>query len=638
MITYLINISITWILLFVLYKALLEKEKHFKLNRIYLLSSLVMGLLLPLISYVPVEETAVFPAITSQISDVYQSKVKAMETYASPVILSTKTNSTSFVLNWMLIFQVIYFLGLSFALLRIAKSFSKLYKLLVKSQVFKKSTHSEIIVSENILPFSFMQYVFIGNQDYNSGERNNILNHELYHVQSLHSIDVLFVELLKIIFWWHPMVYFYKQTIAENHEYSADQAVLIQSSRKQYCELLMKATFPGVNLELTNPFFQTFIKKRITMMYQKESSRITLLKYPLALIAVVFMATIFVKPLIGQVTDPIKIASITGLEKYEKKDALPMDIYTAKVTQEGKKLVLDKDYEMHSGTGKMKVLNDKILKNEKPIKVEYLEGEATEVEPPTGLGALEKTKPQQKELANIYSDNRGCKMNSNGAYYDLDKSIRLPSCPDGENGISHARSTLNQFAAVNFNYPAEAIEEGYQEFMLFYIAIDKEGNLSEILPNKYMKNEKYPYGIEAEQERIVDLMREKFKFSPAECDGTPVKTSISFLLKIRIPENKRNLVKVKDASNVVPNQQATITGAASEYGIGLTYYSNMNVAFSLELENPDGKVVFTDSRDYMYSHYREGVQLSESKNGRYTLRVTQDGQVKETFMDITVFK
>ncbi len=64
----------------------------------------------------------------------------------------------------------------------------------------------------------------------------------------------------------------------------------------------------------------------------------------------------------------------------------------------------------------------------------------------------------------------------------------------------------------------------------------------------------------------------------------------------------------------------------------------MNVAFSLELENPVGKVVFTDLRDYMYSHYREAVQLSEHKNGRYTLRVTQDGQVKETFMDVTVFK
>ena len=625
-------------ILFVLYKALLEKEKYFKLNRIYLLSSLAFGLILPLISYLPVEEIATMPSLSNQIGEVYQSQILAVEEFSKPTISTAQATDNSYVLNWIMIFQVTYFLGLSFALFKITKSFYKLYKLLVQGQVFKKSTHSEIIVNENILPFSFMQYIFIGNQDYNSDEKSNILRHELYHVQSFHTIDVLFVELLKIIFWWHPMIYLYKRAVAENHEYGADQAVLSQASRKQYCELLMKATFPGVNLELTNPFFQTFIKKRIMMMYQKKSSRITLLKYSVALIAVMFMATIFVKPLVAQVKEPIKIASITGLEKYEKKDESQIDIYNTKVSQEGNELALGKDYEMDSTTGKLKILNDKILENEKPIKVEYVEKVATEVHPPTTVGSPKTTKQQQNDQAITHSNNRGCKQNSNGVYYNLDKGFRLPSCPDGEDGISHARSTLNQFASANFSWPEEAIEAGYQEFILFYIAIDKDGSLSEILPNKYMKDKMYPYGIEAERERIADLMREKFKFSPAECDGTPVKTSISFILKIRIPEDKRHLVKVKDASNVVPDQQPTITGAGREYGIGLTYYSNMNVAFYLELENPEGKVVFTDSRDYMYSHYREAVNLSEQVNGKYVLRVTQDGQVKETSMDVTVFK
>ncbi len=164
---------------------------------------------------------------------------------------------------------------------------------------------------------------------------------------------------------------------------------------------------------------------------------------------------------------------------------------------------------MDSATGKIKFLNDKTLKNGKPIKVEYVEEGATEVQPLTTIGSQEKTKSQQNDLANMYSNNSGCKKNSNGVYYNLDKSIRLPSCSGGEDGLSHARSTLNQFAAANFNWPAEANEEGYQEFMSFYLAIDKEGSLSEILPNKYMKNEPYPYGIETERERIVDLMRER---------------------------------------------------------------------------------------------------------------------------------
>lgn len=637
MITYLINVSIAWMIFFVLYKALLEKEKYFKLNRIYLLSSLVLGLILPLISYLPTEEIATLPALTTQIGEVYQSQILAVEEFSSLNNSSIQTHSSSFGFNWLLVFQVIYFLGLSFALFRITKSFSKLYKLLVKSQVLKKSTHSEIIVSENILPFSFMKYVFIGDQDYNSGERNNILRHELYHVQSFHSIDVLFVEFLKIIFWWHPMIYLYKRAVAENHEYGADQAVLTQSSRKQYCELLMKATFPGVNLELTNPFFQTFIKKRITMMYQKESSRITLLKYPLALIAVVFMATIYVKPLIGQMNDPIKIASITGLEKYEKEDNKPIDMSTVVVTSNDVKLEEGKDFEMDKQTGQLTIINKEILKSGIPVNVKFEEEQkkGVEVNLPQNIESKQKPNSQQDGLSDKLQNRGDCKISEKGIYYKLDLTSRLTSCPEGEYGRGYSIPILSKFAVENFKWPAQAIEEGYQKFMVFNFVIDEKGKMAEILQ---MNEEPYPFGLEEEGHRIIDLMREEFTFLPGECDGKPVKSGMIFFLKVKIPEDKRHLVKVKDAKNVVPNQQSTINSASSEHGISISYYSNMNVAFSVEVENPDGKVVFTDSRDHLYSHYQEAVNLSEQKNGKYTLRVTQDGQVEETSMDVTVFK
>lgn len=101
MITYLINVSIAWMIFFVLYKVLLEKEKYFKLNRIYLLSSLALGLILPLISYFPVEEIATLPRLTTQIGEVYQSQILAMEEFSSLNNSSTQINSNSLVLNWV---------------------------------------------------------------------------------------------------------------------------------------------------------------------------------------------------------------------------------------------------------------------------------------------------------------------------------------------------------------------------------------------------------------------------------------------------------------------------------------------------------------------------------------------------------
>ena len=623
MITFLINVSIAWMIFFVLYKSLLEKEKYFKLNRIYLLSSLVLGLILPLISYLPTEEIATLPSFTTQIGEVYQSQILAVEEFSSLNNSSTQTPSNSFVFNWFLVFQVIYFLGLSFALFRIVKSFSKLYKLLVKSQVLKKSTHSEIIVSENILPFSFMKYIFIGNQDYNSGERNNILRHELYHVQSFHSIDVLFVELLKIFFWWHPMVYLYKQAVAENHEYGADQAVLSQSSRKQYCELLMKATFPGVNLELTNPFFQTFIKKRITMMYQKESSVITLLKYPLALILVVFIATIFVKPLVGQVSIPAQISSVSGLERYEKKDNTPIDM--ASVTATNIKLQQGEDFEMNKQSGKLKTLNKEVLTTRTPLKV-VIEDNKTSVN---------KKTDQKKTTISKSTEKGDCKVSEAGIYYNLDITSRLPSCPEGEDGRWHAYPILKEFATSHFKWPAKALEEGFTKNVYFNIVVDAKGNLTEILE---MHEEPYPFGIQEEFHRIIDLMRDEFKFLPGECNGVPVKTGALFGVKLIIPKDKRHLVKIKNASNVTPKQELTIGSFTSEGKMNFGYNSNMNVSISIEVENPEGKVIFKDSRDFIYSRYIKSIQLAEKRNGKYKLRVTQDGQVKETSMDVTVFK
>ena len=609
MLAYLINVSITWIILFVLYKALLAKEKYFKLNRIYLLSSLALGLLLPFISFIPVEEVSALPAITTQISEVYQLQMLVVEEFTAPTVSSTATVKNTSIFSWTLIIQLIYLLGLAFAMFRLFKSSSKLYRLLSKSQINKKPAHSEIVVSENILPFSFMKYIFIGNQDYNSDERNDILSHELHHVRSYHSIDIMFVELLKIIFWWHPMMYLYKRSVAENHEYAADQAVLNQSSRKQYCQLLMKATFPGVNLELTNPFFQTYLKKRITMMYQKESSKINLLKYSTALFAVVFIASVFIKPLAAQNDKPIEIASITGLVepapwKYE-------DTFKQKLTQEGKELVLGKDYITNTVTGMTKMLNDELSNIGVPVNVEIL------------------------DVENSFSNIGGCTVNEKGIYENLKLTSRLLSCPDGEDGRWHAYPILKKFATSHFNWPAQALEEGFTKHVHFNVVVDEKGNMTEI---SEMNEEPYPFGIQEECHRIIDLMRDEFTFLPGECNGVPVKTGVLFSINLEVPNDKRHLVRIKDASNVIPKQEGRI-GSVSEYGrMNFRYRSNMNVAISVELVDPEGEIIFKDSRNFLYALYGTSFQLPQNKNGRYTLRVTQDGLVKETIMDVTIFE
>jgi hemin uptake protein HemP len=151
------------------------------------------------------------------------------------------------------------------------------------------------------------------------------------------------------------------------------------------------------------------------------------------------------------------------------------------------------------------------------------------------------------------------------------------------------------------------------------------------------KDKQFPYGLQEEGLRMVDLMREEFSFLPEECKGAPVKTAILFLMRIKVPDDKRDQIIVKDVTNVTPNQNPIIHSVSNSGRMSLFYSSNMNVSTSLELLNPEGKVIFEEEVDYIYGTYHKEVILPQHDNGVYTMRATQSGLVKESRTDVTIF-
>ena len=92
------------------------------------------------------------------------------------------------------------------------------------------------------------------------------MEHELAHVRQKHSFDVLLLEILCIAFWWNPVVWFYKKSLREVHEFLADEAVLKTNNRKQYGQLLIKQSHFRMSIALGNHFTQSQLKNRIMMM------------------------------------------------------------------------------------------------------------------------------------------------------------------------------------------------------------------------------------------------------------------------------------------------------------------------------------------------------------------------------------
>ncbi len=585
MLTFLINVSITWLVLFLIYKSLLAKEKHFGLNRFYLLSSIVLGLILPLLSFVSLEELNGLPVITNEINQTYQEQLQTISEYSITVQNSDPTTTASSNISITLVLQWVYVLGLLMTLFRMTISALKLGNLFRHGKITQFTTHAEVTVKERILPFSFMQYVFIGNEAYTEDERANILKHELYHVNAYHSIDILLMETLKVIFWWHPMVYKYKQALIQNHEYAADEYVLTNSSRKQYCAMLMKKTFPNVNLGLTNPFFQNYVNKRITMMYQSNSKKYSLLKYSVGIFAVAFIAVIFTKPLDAQKVEDVINSSFLPTINYKSEQPSTEPSFDTNLIQD----------------------ENTIANKEEESEIEAVaENEIT----------------------------TDCAKNEYGIYYQLPLTGRLSSCPAGVDGRRHALPILSKFARENFEMPAEAIIAGYHSWLHFDFAIDENGKIGEVL---YEHEDPYPFGVEEEGRRIIELMKDEFDFLPGECNGQSVKTRLFFTLTLSVPEDKKHLIKVTNSSNVVPDQKPSIHAVSNTGLMSLYYTSNMNVAAYFEVSDPDGKIIFEEEMENLYRRYIKGVQLPENKNGTYKFRVTQDGQVKETKMNVDVF-
>lgn len=138
-------------------------------------------------------------------------------------------------------------------------------------------------------PFSFFRLVFLPERLLSDPSLDKVLLHEKAHIRKLHSLDLIFIEVLSIFFWFHPVIWYLRREIKLQHEYEADRFVLNQNVDKSaYQQLLINYSFQSNCLPITNPFTFSPLKKRIMMMNKKTKN--PLLK---AILSLTFSAGLF---------------------------------------------------------------------------------------------------------------------------------------------------------------------------------------------------------------------------------------------------------------------------------------------------------------------------------------------------------
>jgi hypothetical protein len=311
MITYFVQVNVCWLLFYGAYFALLSRETFFRLNRYWLIISLLAGLILPWIA--PTLEV-VEP--TNVAAVMLQPFVVTAEDLSQNI---QNTEGSLFK-----IFMAIYGLGLTITLGKLLFGLWKIKRLLNRADRLPMDDFTLMQVREVIAPFSFFRWVFININLIEHADLQQIILHERAHVRERHSIDVLFIEALGIVFWWSPLVYFYTKSLKNVHEYAADAAVLRTSSAPQYGRLLLRQQQSGMSLSLTNPFFSQ-LKKRILMMTRNPSKRRALAKYALAVPIFLVLTLLLASPKtrVMATTEAATERAVASIESFEKNLTAP---------------------------------------------------------------------------------------------------------------------------------------------------------------------------------------------------------------------------------------------------------------------------------------------------------------------------
>ncbi len=278
MTAYIIKSSLSLLLLFGLYWFLLRKEKLFVFNRFFLVASVVFSLIVPFIN-IPanVQESQnlgkIIATIEYSISYINPAQEVIIQNINSkPSLVEVKSSG----IDTSAILMIVYISGVILFLLRFLKNIYFIFHQIKLSEKISFNGHSLVLTNDKDNPYCFFNYIFINKKDYkNLKIDDQLLSHELEHVKQYHSVDIVFIELIKIFYWFNPVYLLYDRAIRINHEYLADHRV-IQNEHdiKSYSERLLSFIFCRSTIPLTSGSKHSFIKKRLLMMTKSRSKGI----------------------------------------------------------------------------------------------------------------------------------------------------------------------------------------------------------------------------------------------------------------------------------------------------------------------------------------------------------------------------
>ena len=269
---HLLPIAATVAVLWLVYRLLFRNSNRLYFNRFFLLTSMLLALAMPLLGLLSGIEVPQMATLKQQLFNGIMLNEVIVTPDGQPV-LPEVTVTTGVTPSRFSVWQVIggiYLLGVSVMTLLFLIKLGRLVVLIIRSPKRKMDGCTAVFTGREQGSFSFFRYAFFPNENVDP----DIMQHEMSHIEHHHSWDILFAELMMIVQWFNPFIYFYKKELQSLHEYQADRDVVATGvDKKNYMMLILQQCTAVDFSGMSNNFSLILTKKRIKMITRNEKAK-----------------------------------------------------------------------------------------------------------------------------------------------------------------------------------------------------------------------------------------------------------------------------------------------------------------------------------------------------------------------------
>lgn len=276
---YLFKSALLLSMLYIVYWLTIRNGNYYSWNRSFLLLSLLISFLFPTLNFLP------------QHNPSYSYSFILEPLIVNPNYIPAKSLTTA---NALSILTIIYIGGASFFCLRFLSNIVRIYFLYFRFPRYNYDGFKAVILDSNQATFTFFNLLFISRTDFEQGNIDEIIVHEKAHRDQYHSFDIILLEIMTIFQWFNPFVWMFRLSLKSEHEFIADNNVLSKGFDKlKYQKLLFEKALGITNLNLTNNFNYSLLKKRIKVMAREKSNSAVKIKYILSVPAILLIMILF---------------------------------------------------------------------------------------------------------------------------------------------------------------------------------------------------------------------------------------------------------------------------------------------------------------------------------------------------------